>query len=689
MFLRILLILLFYFSHHFQINAKDYIDSLETRIIMVDDAEKLLILDEIIPYYFRNEPLKAKRQAANMLNLAVQGKNLKYEIRAQRYVGLVTSHLISNHEQALEECRLAEKNAKSHGFIEELILIKNAFADIYHQIGNYTKSLEYQIEAYHLADSMELNHLISTALNNQARSYIKLNDIDKAEQCLKKSLKHAKIHGQKNIIAESNIVFGDLYAKRFSYQLALQHYRQAHDIYVFLGNDIQIAIAIFKIGERYFSMDQIDSAFQFHLKALAIRKRINDGTGLAESYNKVGLLCLENGEYQRAVNNLKLGLKNAEMINSNLLMQQSFDFLYQAYLSNNDFQKALYYQKKYSGISELIYAEADEKRIEQFKYRKEIELREREINSLEEFARRNKKQLATSRKFIFTLILLLTVTIISVVFIIRSYREKRSLNKKLQQINDQVVEQNKKLIALNSTKDKFFSIIGHDLKGPLNSLTSFSQLLINHTAFLTEEEIRTVARDLDKSLKNLYELLENLLGWARSQTGRIDFKPESFMIAHAIRENIQLLSNAALNKKIEIEMLVDENIKVFADLNSVQTVIRNLLSNAIKFTANGGFVNIYVDEWKDGIEIGIQDTGVGISREDQENIFDISAKHSTLGTNKEKGTGLGLILCKEFVERNHGGISIDSEIGGGTTFKFTLPKGNGNGSRQKGHIQYE
>ena len=120
--------------------------------------------------------------------------------------------------------------------------------------------------------------------------------------------------------------------------------------------------------------------------------------------------------------------------------------------------------------------------------------------------------------------------------------------------------------------------------------------------------------------------------------------------------------------------MVDEETEAFADVNSVNTVVRNLLSNAIKFTNAEGIITIFVDQWKDHIELGISDTGVGMSKENQEKIFDISSKHTTLGTNKEKGTGLGLILCKEFVERNHGSISVESEVGVGTTFKFTLPK---------------
>ena len=149
-----------------------------------------------------------------------------------------------------------------------------------------------------------------------------------------------------------------------------------------------------------------------------------------------------------------------------------------------------------------------------------------------------------------------------------------------------------------------------------------------------------------------------------------------FNLSKVIRENIHLLSKASKNKNIQIEILFDENILVFADINSVKTIIRNLVSNAINFSHPDGTISISVDEWLDFIEVGVRDTGVGMSEEDQQKIFDISAKQFTFGTNKEKCTGLGLILCKEFVERNHGRIKINSIIGVGATFMFTLPKSN-------------
>jgi len=654
--------------------SQGYIDSLETKLILVDNEEKLKILDELIPHYYRNEPLQAYKNAEKMNALAMQIGSKEYEIKAQRYKGLSNSYLISDHEKALEICFKAEANAKTNGFIEELIMAKLAIAEIYFQIGNNLKALEYQIKAYHLSDSANYQHLNSIILNSEARSYIQLDELDNARRCLKNSLNNAKLNDQTELIAETNLMYGDLYSDALNYHHAIAYYEIALEIFIKTHKELLEAIALYKIGNCKFSLDMIDESYQYHLQSLKIRNKINDRTGLAESYNQIGKFYLENGQYQKAINNLKLGLANAEMVNSNILMQQSFDYLYQAYFEMDDFRQAVFYQDKYTSISELIYGEADQRKIQELNTQLQIEQREHRIKDLEEKAKQKEKDLASSQKFVTTLILLLVVVAISVYFFIRSFQEKRKINIELQEINEKVIKQNEDLKELNNTKDKFFSIIGHDLKGPLNSLTSFSQLLINHTASLTEEEIRTVAKDLDKSLKNLFELLENLLGWARSQTGRLEVIPEDFKIADVIKENVRLLSKAARNKKIKMEMIMEDDVVVHADINSVKTVIRNLLSNAIKFTEEDGLISIIVDEWKEKVEIGIHDTGVGMTHEVREKIFDLTTKHSTLGTNNEKGTGLGLILCKEFVERNGGSLTVESEQGVGSSFKFTLLK---------------
>jgi signal transduction histidine kinase len=608
-----------------------------------------------------------------MLSYARQQGDKQYEVKAQRFLGLSESRLTSNHEEALAKCMDVERRARSNGFFEEVVLSKLAIADIYRQIGSNAKALEYQVDAYKVADSTHITYLYSTIFINLARNYILLEQFDKAEINIKSALKHATMLDQQESIAEAHICFGDLYARRYNNVLAIQQYQQAYLLYRKLNNDLFTGIALFKIGKNYLAQDSIELAFSFQLQALDIRKRINDGTGLAESFNSIGRICIENGEPQRAINNLLLGLRNAEKVNSNVLMQQSFDYLYQAYFGINDYKKAVYYQQKYMEISDLIFAEANERRIEENNYKNEIEKRTLQNQNLMLSAEQSEKELAAIKKTNILLLIILIIGFVATLFIIKFYRRKEKFARQLELSNQQISEQNRKLTELNSTKDKFFSIIGHDLKGPLNSLTAFSQLLINHTASLSEEEIRTIAKDLDKSLKNLYELLDNLLGWARSQTGKIEYKPQSFCVEAIVRDNVQLLSKAASNKKIKIDVMVDEDITAYADVNSMKTVLRNLLSNAIKFTPEGGNITIYADQWKDHIELGVSDNGVGMTTQELDKIFDISSKHSTMGTNKEKGTGLGLILCKEFVERNQGTITAESQKHKGTTFKITLP----------------
>jgi signal transduction histidine kinase len=239
---------------------------------------------------------------------------------------------------------------------------------------------------------------------------------------------------------------------------------------------------------------------------------------------------------------------------------------------------------------------------------------------------------------------------------------------------DQIIrKKNLELEEHNATKDKFFSIISHDLKGPLSSLTSFSGLLINHTESLTKAEIQTLARDLDQSVKNLFSLLENLLEWSRSQTGAIEIKWEAFDIMVLLKENRNLLLVQAQNKQIKIRLEGEEKFIVFADPNIISTVIRNLLSNAIKFTPTGGEIVLKIERIESGVRVLINDKGVGISESIIHKLFRLEVKHSTKGTADEPGTGLGLILCKEFVEKNGGTIGVHSEEGKGSSFYFTLP----------------
>ncbi len=235
-----------------------------------------------------------------------------------------------------------------------------------------------------------------------------------------------------------------------------------------------------------------------------------------------------------------------------------------------------------------------------------------------------------------------------------------------------LIKSEERLRELNATKDKFFSIIAHDLKNPFNDLMGFTQLLALNIDKYDKTKIEQFTQIIHQSSKLAYNLLENLLDWSRSQTGTLKFRPEKICISHLIDENIELLESTARNKNIEIYSEVNGETYAFADKNMVRTIIRNLISNAIKYTNQGGYIRIQSSSSKN-CEISVTDSGIGISVDNIDKIFKIDESFSTFGTEREKGTGLGLILCKEFVEKNGGKLRVKSEAGKGSTFTFTLP----------------
>jgi len=241
--------------------------------------------------------------------------------------------------------------------------------------------------------------------------------------------------------------------------------------------------------------------------------------------------------------------------------------------------------------------------------------------------------------------------------------------------NEETLLQNQqKLKELNNTKDRFFSIIAHDLRNPFNSLLGVLELLIEEYDELDDNTRMEYLAVVNSSSNNLYKLLDNLLQWSRMQTSKIDFVPTEVSMVDMINTEIDLLKEQAGAKEITIEFKPINDVKATVDGNMISTVVRNLISNAIKFTRNTGKINVELEEAEDNITFSVQDNGVGIYKGDLKKLFNITNKISTYGTNKEAGTGLGLILCKEFIDKHRGNITVSSELNVGTCFKVFLPK---------------
>jgi len=254
-------------------------------------------------------------------------------------------------------------------------------------------------------------------------------------------------------------------------------------------------------------------------------------------------------------------------------------------------------------------------------------------------------------------------------------------NEKLKELNISLTESKliieddaKQLAKLNGEKNRFFSIIAHDLRSPFTGLTGLTEILCKHIDDLSQEEIKDMVKMLHESSLQVYDLLNNLLQWSRLQMNSITFEPENLKLLEIAKDSVLVLSSQTKAKEITVSIDIMENVEVFADINMLKTIIRNLVSNAVKFTPKGGKINVIaLPVSPKEIKISVIDNGIGIEDDLQKKLFIIDEKVSRTGTEGETSNGLGLLLCKDFVEKNNGRIWVESEIGNGTTFHFTLP----------------
>ncbi len=581
------------------------------------------------------------------------------EIKALIELGIFHLTLVTDYEQAMGWLIQSLAIEDSLNIGKEKIFTCLAMGRLFEEVGDHFKSLEFLKQAQRLSEKENNLSIQALILNETGRVKAAHGKLDEASEDYELALDYARRLKQRGHEADALIHLGQIFTRKTKNKEALSSYKKALAIYRSLKDKANEAVALNEVGEMYRLMKNYDRALANHVAALEIRQAMNDENGLAESYNNIGALYFEQDNFSRATANLELGLKAGSEGQVQNQILKSNDYLSQCYKARKEYQKALAYREAFLTIQDFIQNEKNERQLLEAQNRYVMGKQEVVIDKLEVDREQREKVIEAQNKLKNNLILLIAFGLIIVTLTLYLYFLTQRSNRKLQE--------------LNATKDKLFSIIGHDLKGPLNSLSSFSFLLVNHLDSISKEEIKMLSLDIDKSLKNLFSLLENLLEWSRSQTGAIDFTPEEFDLAEVLKECEVLLNGQAQNKKITIRNENRNELPVKAHRHSIETVVRNLLSNAIKFTPTDGNIILNTREIENQFEISVIDTGVGMSQTVIQKLFQLGTKHSTLGTAKEKGTGLGLILCKEFVEKNGGTIGVESKEGEGSRFYFTVP----------------
>ncbi|MFA8436386.1 MAG: tetratricopeptide repeat protein [Marinifilaceae bacterium] len=552
----------------------------------------------------------------------------------------------------------------------------NNIGNIYWARGNSEQALKYYLQSYHLADSLKDQKVLTFTLFNLGNIYLNQNRQDLAIKYYNQVKELAKKQGNTTIQANVLNNMGIMSRNQGNYPKAIEYAKKANRLYRKIKDNTGISITYSNLGNAYYKTGQQDSAIYFINKASVINRNSNNNKELAVDLEFLARIYLNNNMKEKAFPLIQEGLqlsKTMGLDSQTRFLSQLSNYYYQ----KKQFKKAYDYKIKQYHLEDSLYNSEQIDKIAEMQTRFESEQKEKENELLRMKNNLMTVQLNQQKKIRNYSIAFAIVALLLTLIIFRLMRVKVQKNKEINKFNKELETINQKLKISNASKDRFFSIIAHDLRSPFHAILGFSDLL--------NEELKGKANTsvlqeynsaLNESSHKLFNLLENLLEWANSQRGNLDFQPEKFDLYEKIQQNLEIFKLKAQEKGIRLNSFVKPGTKVIADQNMINTILRNLISNAIKFTAFNGEVNILTKSTNGILEIAVQDTGIGISPEIQAKLFQIDHNISTSGTNEEEGSGLGLIICKEFIEKHGGKIWVQSQPNIGSTFSFSLSKGN-------------
>lgn len=552
---------------------------------------------------------------------------------------------------------------------------------------------------------------IAVSFNNIALCYRSERDYKQALLYHKKALRLRQILASDFGIAHNYSYIGYCFSLIGENDSAIEYYSKSLDLFkdLEIHSDYEKRYYRYYLAENYLRMGMYYTKVKDYNKALSYYdssytnyKTIDSKVELIRLYLLYSELYLSKGDTDKALEKanhaLDVSTKQkyySEKINS--LRQIS-----EIYSSLKNYQKAFYYARRQHHADSLLFRDYVLNTLQGVEKDFELMKQSEKLNKLQRDYDISELELSRQNIIIISLASISLLILLGMATIYYFFKQKNRTAKLLEEKNQQLFEANKKLLLseakleqanenlrqknitleqsdielreLNATKDKFFSIIAHDLRGPISTLMNVAELVHNYFDEMDESEKKDFILEIKKSASGLYSLLENLLTWSRTQRGAIEYQPDKLELHRVIQGNFDVLNMSASNKKILLKSTVSENIVVFADNNLLTTVIRNIISNAIKFTNENGEIIVSASLKGNYYEIIIKDTGVGMAPEKLENLFSVDKSAVSLGTAGEKGTGLGLVICKEFIEMHGGTIRAESTLYKGTSFIFTVPR---------------
>lgn len=609
---------------------KSETDSLESLVRSVpSDTTKVWLLNQLVSALRDKDNNRALAFALEAKELAELLRYKNGTCRALENLGWI-HYRKGDFSKSLEFATQALKISSEIGDENQMASCLNNIAAIHYEQKQFSEAIDNFRKAYHIAMKLNDRVIMARSFNNIAYAFFNQGQLDSAFVHVRHALMLSQTAKEPYLIAFALRTMGDINFSKKKTTEAILNFNKCLDLSVKHSNTFLKASVLHRLAKTYASLGKYDLAINYLRESEAIA--------------------------------IKYGFKDE--------LERAYKMFSEIYHKKNDLDKAYAYQAAYIELHDSLYNQRSSEQIALLQTRFETEMKQAQIELLTKDAALQAEEINQQRVWIYFYsgCLMLLVILALVLFWYNSSHRKAKLA--LQHRNRAIENQTRQLRNLNATKDKLFSIISHDLRSPVASLRALMEL-ISKTG-LSQEEFVNVTSSLKRNLDSVYDDLDNLLLWAQTQLKGLQSFPETFDLGKLAEEKIKLFADLAKNKNITVVNKIPHGAFVFADRNHVSLIFRNLIANAIKFNRTEGAITISVAEKEDCYEITVADSGVGMSVDDIDKLFNAETHFTRPGTQREKGVGIGLLLTKEFVETNHGSIMVNSQLGVGTAFTFTL-----------------
>ncbi len=666
--------------------ASNELDSLKREVLSShDDTNKVLQLKNLSYQYLKVQSDTAFLLCKKAIKLS---EELQYDFgyaTSLNQMGLVFKYK-TQYDSALYYYNKSLALFNNLKIDLEQASILNRLGNVYKRYGKFDQSIDCFMKSLKIYQNLNDSTRLSAVLNNLGVLYFDLGEYEKSLEYYLLTINIKKKLNQESNLAVTYMNIGNVYGALGSYNKSVEYYKMALELTASSDKRYDQMLLLHNIGTSYENTGKFKDAINFYLKAIRIQKEIGEKEMHVFSLQGLGNTLIKEGSFKDGERYLLQSYNLAKEIKDLRKEHKLAINLYEVYYNNGDYKKSVAYLKDYVDLEDHMYSLERKAQITGLEEKYNAEKREQQIAFLEK--EKEIQQLEISKKEIENkqksfqrngLIILVILVVALLLYYFIDSKKRKKLNKLLLKQNTkitnqrvEIAKQNDYLLESNKTKDKLFQIIAHDLRSPLVSMESITQLIPYWVEEQDFESLSRLSKTLELSVNNVLSLIDNLLNWALNQQGKFPYKPENINLKENLTETIDVYRPIAQIKNIDLKFKASDNVMVFADKNMIFTVMRNLLNNAVKFTPENGKITVGIERNQQFAKVWVKDSGIGMHISKKEAVFEL-ANGNTKGTKGETGKGLGLFFCKEFVNLNNGDIFIESEKGIGTTIAFTLP----------------